>query len=498
MEIPAIIDNCVRVDANYLGIDLTEQILDELTLLNPAWLEAQRRNGWGSEEIPKKLILADLDGDQLVMPRGYAYEFKLLLREHGHRVNWIDRRKWRRGAPFGYERFSYRDHQIVAVRRMRHHQQGIYEAPTGSGKTVAVCGLIWELHPAKAIVLVDKIELLHQWQREFIHHTGCPEALVGQIGQGKWNERRFTFATVQTLRRALRDGRIGPSWFKQWDLMDLDECHHVTAETIMELVSLFWARYRLGNSATPDRQDLKFDIALDVIGDVVHSEAEAELRAQGIIVAPKVQRVVTNFSFPYRRAHESGPQGQCEVEGCRKSYYHTHKNNYYKLRQALVANRARNSLVAATILEQVKQGPHVHLVISDEILHLEFLIDAFVKAAKWMKIDPPPTYLLTGKTSKARRREILEAVNSHVDCVLFSTIAKEGLDVPMIDRIYLPFPGRQPAATEQKIGRGTRARTGKGETIIFDFCDANIKLLRRQFKNRRTKVYDKLGLEVIL
>jgi superfamily II DNA or RNA helicase len=498
VEIPAVIDNHVRVDGNYLGADLTEQILDELTLLNPAWVEASKRNGRVNGDISKHIILADLDGDTLVMPRGYAYEFKLLLREHGHTVKWIDRRKWKRGPAFGVQKFGYRPHQVVAVRRMRHHQQGIYEAPTGSGKTVAVCGLIWELRPAKAIILVDKIELIHQWRRELLRHTGCPESMIGQIGQGKWVERRITIATVQSLRKALREGRLDQFWFDQWDFMDLDECHHVTADTIMDLVSLFPARMRLGNSATPDRQDEKFDIALDVIGDVVHSEAEEELRAAGFITAPKVYRIVTDFNFPYHRDHRSGPKGQCEIEGCKISRQHSHRNNYHKLRAALVADPARNALVAAAILEQIRQGRHIHLVISDEVGHLEHLMTWYGRGAKRMRLALPPTYLLTGKTPKARRAKIIDDVNSLDDAVLFSTVAKEGLDIPMIDRIYLPFPGSQPAATEQKIGRGTRARSGKGETLIFDFCDAKLKVLRRQFKNRRTKVYDKLGLEVIL
>jgi superfamily II DNA or RNA helicase len=77
-------------------------------------------------------------------------------------------------------------------------------------------------------------------------------------------------------------------------------------------------------------------------------------------------------------------------------------------------------------------------------------------------------------------------------------VAKEGLDIPAIDRIYLPYPAKQPANTEQKIGRGTRAVAGKGICYIFDFCDINVVVLKRQFKARRYKVYDRLGLEVVL
>lgn len=500
MDIPVVIDHALRVDANYLGADLTEYILNELTLLNPAWKQAQRNKRWNDDldAIEKHILLAEFDGDTLVLPRGYAYEFKLLLREHGHTVKWIDKRTWRRGSKFGYTRLDLRPHQKVAVRKLRFHQQGIYEAPTGSGKTVAICGLIWESHPESALILVDKIELLHQWQRELRDHIGCSDALIGQIGQGKWNERRFTVATVQTLWRAYKAGKIDEAWFKKWSLVDLDECHHVTADTIMELFSLFWARVRIGNSATPDRQDSKFSISLDVIGDIVHSESESELRAAGLITAPVVHRIVTSFSFPYHRAHQSGKRGECEVEHCKKTTQHSHQNNYQKMREALVTDVMRNSLVASCLLSQVKTGPHIHLVISDWVTHLETLMIFYSRAAKRMGIEIPPTFLVTGKTPRARRKKMIEEVKRLDNAVLFSTVAKEGLDIPYTDRIYLPFPGAQPAATEQKIGRGTRAREGKGETLIFDFADVNVKPLRKAFKNRRVKVYDKLGLEVIL
>ena len=55
--------------------------------------------------------------------------------------------------------------------------------------------------------------------------------MIGQIGDGKWDERRITIATVQTLRK-----RQPPQeFFDDVDLMILDECHHVTAETLMQI-----------------------------------------------------------------------------------------------------------------------------------------------------------------------------------------------------------------------------------------------------------------------
>jgi superfamily II DNA or RNA helicase len=502
--IPTVIDTHLRVDGNLLGHDLANRVFDELTLINPEWIEAKKRNAWDLEDIPKWIILGELgtgtatNGDEIVMPRGYAMEYKLLLREHGHRVKWIDRRKWARGPRFGVQEFSYRDHQPPAVAAILKHQFGIYEAPTGSGKTTVGCAVIWRTQPRKSHILVDKIELIYQWRRMLIQHAGVPEELIGQIGDGKWDERRITIATVQTLRR--REDEIPQSWYDDVDLMILDECHHVTAESIQKLVQRYRARIRIGMSATPDRQDMRFNIALDILGDVFYSDAEDDLREAGIITAPKVFRIRTNFKYAYWGDHRSDKRGNCDKPGCKISSQHAHKNNYQKMLSALEMSRTRNALVSSCLLAQINQGPHVHLVISDHVEHLKALMAAFEHMAGSMKYNGslPPRYFLTGQTPKKERREILEALSEAEDAVLFSTVAKEGLDIPQIDRIYLPFPGKQPAATEQKIGRGTRAMVGKGETWIFDFADLNVAPLSRQFRSRRYKVYDKLGLEVVL
>jgi len=488
-----------------IGHDLAGQIFDELTILNPDWVEAKKRQQWDLEGIPKWIILGELgtgtatNGDEVVMPRGYAKEYKLLLREHGHKVKWVDRRCWHRGPAFGFQDFNYRDHQPAAVKAIIKHQQGIYEAPTGSGKSTVGCAVIWRTCPRKAHILVDKIELVHQWRRMLTQHAGCPEEMIGQIGQGKWDERRITICTVQTLRKALKDGRIDRAWFADVDLMILDECHHVTAETLMDLVQWYRSRIRVGMSAAPDRQDGKFDVALDVLGDVFYADAEDELREAGIILAPKVYRIQTGFTFPYWGDHTSDKHGNCDKPNCRIDYKHSHKNNYQALKTALVRDRKRNLLVASCVLSQAKTGDHLHLIISDEVRHLDeiqMMLDGSRNGA--IKLDCPPLYRLTGKMTKKQRAEALEGFSSSTNAILLSTVAKEGLDVPMIDRIYLPFPGKQPANTEQKIGRGTRAAAGKKDTFIFDFADVNVQVLSRQFRNRRYKVYDKLGLEVVL
>jgi superfamily II DNA or RNA helicase len=161
-----------------------------------------------------------------------------------------------------------------------------------------------------------------------------------------------------------------------------------------------------------------------------------------------------------------------------------------------VEDERRNALVIAQVLKEIFKGQHHHLIITNEIKHLELLRDQFAIAPAF--VGPIPVFTLTGQIKGKERAEIVAAIERVPAAVIFATVAKEGLDIPQIDRIYLPFPESNPKSTQQKIGRGTRIHEGKQDSIVFDFFDINVSVFRKQFRNRRFQCYDQLGMEVDL
>lgn len=510
LTIPVEVTNELRVDGNLLGHDLADQIFDELEVPNEARLKAEQANRWGWWDMPEVFQLGELDGDTVVMPRGYALQLKLLLREHRRKVIWVDRRKWARGPAFHWQhepdpRFS---HQPLAVAKMVHHQQGIYEAPTGSGKTMAVIRFIHKVRPLNSIILVDKLDLMHQWIAAIDYWLG--PGLTGQVGGGKWNDgERITVATVQTIWSEFKTSRgsdyeqLLDLWFKHFDFVNVDECHHVSAETIEHLVGRYWGRYRIGESATPDRTDGKFQITQAVLGEVIHQDDEEDLRRRGILVKPHVEVVHTNFKFAYWGDHtavydKDDKRWHCQKPGCKINREHGHRNNYQDLKDNLVYNEDRNYRVAQAVLNQIASGQHHHLVVSDEVRQLESLYEVFQRyvATDFPYLDIPPCYMLTGRVRGDQRKKMIKEIIGKSSALIFATVAKEGVDIPAIDRIYLPFPASNPKKVQQWIGRGTRSTNGKKSTVVFDFLDINVGILKSQFRSRRFKCYDKLGIEV--
>lgn len=508
--IPVVVDSHLRMPDFFLEYEAAGVAMDELTIPNKAKEIARRRKQWGWQDLPDSFELFDINGDNLIFPRGYALQLKLLLREHGYRVEWIDRRRHRKGPAF-MQRQEY-DPKFVqqprAVKRMLTHQQGIYEAPTGSGKTVAGVRFIQARRPLRSIILVDQVQLLLQWKSAFNDWLMLGGDYVGQIGDGVWDtdHHRITVAMVQSIwSRMKREPEFDwTSWYDDYDAMVLDECHHASAETLQQIVGNFTAWDRLGMSATADRLDGKFEITQAILGEVIQQDSEEELRDLGVLVKPVVHVLRTPFRFHYWSDHESTPSGLCEVPGCKRKGQHGHRNNYQKLKDAVAFDPARNSFIAAAVATQAfnaQEDRAIHFVITNEVRHIETLVGWYVKACTdtfphWAFPQP---YVLTGRVTGKKREQMIGDIQAQPGgAVVFATVAKEGLDIPRISHVYLAWPDSNPKITQQKIGRATRAADGKLGAQIFDFLDPYVPKLKQQFRNRRYKCYDKLDIEVLM
>jgi len=76
------------------------------------------------------------------------------------------------------------------------------------------------------------------------------------------------------------------------------------------------------------------------------------------------------------------------------------------------------------------------------------------------------------------------------------SLAKEGLDIPCLDRLFLASPCKYSAIITQSVGRIRRTCTGKQTPVVFDFVDTEIGFCAGAYKKRCT-AYRKMGAEII-
>ena len=159
--------------------------------------------------------------------------------------------------------------------------------------------------------------------------------------------------------------------------------------------------------------------------------------------------------------------------------------NYTKLITYLTENTARNRLIANSIERKSS------LILSDRLNHLEELMSLL--PADMREDAVMISGKMTTKKGKAQREQALEDMRSGKKKYLFATysLAKEGLDVPCLERLYLTTPQKDYAVVTQSIGRIARTCEGKGDPIAYDFVD-DIAYLVKSYKKRCT-TYRKNG-----
>ena len=97
------------------------------------------------------------------------------------------------------------------------------------------------------------------------------------------------------------------------------------------------------------------------------------------------------------------------------------------------------------------------------------------------------TVILHGKVKKQDRELALDQMRNKEKHILLATyqLAKEGLDVPCLDRLLLATPVKDYAIVVQSVGRIARVCEGKGTPVVYDYVD-DIGFLQGMWKKRCT------------
>ena len=100
---------------------------------------------------------------------------------------------------------------------------------------------------------------------------------------------------------------------------------------------------------------------------------------------------------------------------------------------------------------------------------------------------------MTSKKGKAEREQAIEDMRSGKKHFLFASykLAKEGLDIPRLDRLHLATPQKDYAIIVQSVGRIARTFDGKEQPICYDYVDG-FKMAENMYK-ARCRHYRKCG-----
>ncbi len=433
-----------------------------LTLANPDYAKKARMHLWLGG-TPKTLALYEQRGRALVLPFG-------VLRRLGEFAPAGTQYRTAFPAPvpveYGGAEVPLYDYQRRAVESAFASRYGILSSPAGSGKTQMGIALV-KRYGRRALWLTHTLDLLRQSMARAELYMG--KALIGTITEGKVGiGAGITFATVQTMSRldltAYRD---------VWDVVIVDECHRCagtpTAVTqFYRVLNALAARHKYGLSATVHRADGMIAATHALLGEVVYAVPKEDVVDK--IMQVGVKPVATGVQLDRACLNTDGTL------------------NYARLITYLCEEPFRNFNIITQI---VAEKEHACLILSDRVNHLERLM-ADLPEQMW-RDAVLVTGKMTTKAGKAEREQAIEDMRTGRKKYLFATyaLAKEGLDIPRLDRLFLTTPQTDYTVVTQSIGRIDRACEGKAPPVVYDFVD-DIGYLVRCWR-KRCGVYRKNG-----
>ena len=433
-----------------------------LTITNPDYAKKARMHLWLGD-TPAKLTLYEQQGDTLILPFGTLRTLPDCISKEGFFTSSFADAE---SVDYGGNDIPLYDYQKTAVDAVCNAQYGILQSPAGSGKTQMGIALTKKFGK-RTLWLTHTLDLLQQSKTRAEQYMD--NSLIGTITEGKVNiGKGITFATIQTMCKLDL-----PRYKNLWDVIIVDECHRCsgtpTAMTqFFKVLNNLAARHKIGLSATVHRSDGMIEATYALLGRVVYTVPDEAVGDK--IMKVGILPVGTGITIDRKCMNTDGTL------------------NYAKLISYLTENLVREEVIVNTIkLNEGKSG----LIRSDRLGHLEHLISCL--PAGMRKDAVMVSGKMTTKKGKAEREQAIEDMRTGKKKYLFATysLAKEGLDIPRLERLFLTTPQKDYAVITQSIGRIARTFEGKSDPIAYDFVD-NISYLVKSYKKRCT-TYRKNG-----
>lgn len=453
----------IKVDSVIKVINPNEKIKEyckkELTLKNP---EIQRKQAMGFwvGNIPKEIKMFSINENTITIPFGCIDDiWRIHPIKEDYEINFGEHEK----LDFPKNNLKPYDYQEKAIQQMIKSKRGILNARCGSGKSIMALEIIRRIG-YKSLIICHTTELLNQFKDYLINDLGLKKGEYGIIAAGKVEIGSLvTIALRQTLVK------IDLLQYKyEWGTIIVDECHNIAGNVTyvsqyQKILNNLSSEYRIGLTATAFRHDGLTNCMFSLINKIKAVVDENDIADK--IIKAQIKPIYTKYEIPIYATKSDGTL------------------DYTKMPTCMAEDKDRNEL----ILDLLKENENNYcLILSDRLVGLQYLRD---KLGKGLLIDGSQT----SKKAKKEREEAINKIRSKEEHYLFATLqlAREGLDIRPLNRLFLIAPTKNKAVLIQSVGRVERRDDGKETPIVYDFVDNGL-YYDKAFKSRKT-IYKKNG-----
>jgi len=319
---------------------------------------------------------------------------------------------------------------------------GIINLPTGMGKTVVAARIADYLSKKvknfRILVITTQQEILNQTINKLKEHTpfSIEEYYCRFYGDydktKKCLQKPFVLATVASLAKPEYLNLVSRNHF---DLIIVDEMHHINAETWLTITNKFKRKtYLLGLTATPFRGDI---------------EKPAKIFNNNFLVKKSLNRGIWEgyLSWPDYRIFSD----RTAYRGIKIS------------RDEICLHEGYQEVIFETYMRETPNAKTIGFVTN---------VKSAQAMSKYFTRRGVPSAFLTGKHSDRIRKKRFKDFEKGKIKILFTVgILNEGVDIPDVEAILKLNKTNSPVKFLQQFGRGLRLHPGKRDVIILDFVE---------------------------
>jgi len=377
-----------------------------------------------------------------------------------------------------------RDYQEEAVSAwISNNYRGIVSLPTGSGKTVVGVAAVVR-KPVWTLVVAFTREQMRQWRDHFI--KGCSIS-PGVIGLFYSDEKRIAPITISTYQTAFRHiGKLS----QHFQLLIVDEVHHLPADKFRAIALGMFSPYRLGLSATVTREDGRHEELFPLMGGVVYHKSPQELVEAGYLSPYRIETIKVDLT----------PDERKKFEELRKRYKELSRGMEFEELVKAAKNGDELAAEALKVRSELRQLIHnakrkiekVKEIVSKEIQKGSKILvfTQYIEQAEELgKVLGAP--VMTGETEKKVRDRNFQLFREGLERVLvLTTVGDEGIDIPDANVGIIVAGTGSKRQFIQRLGRLLRPKEGK-QAVLYEIVARGTP---EELESRRRKE----GLEDLL
>lgn len=378
-------------------------------------------------------------------------------------------------CPFLSSTIKLRNYQKDALKKWFHNKKGAVVMPTGAGKTIFAMKIIEKVN-SPTFIVVPTLDLVNQWKKEL------KKAFSIDIGEFTGNKKTLRPITVSTYNSAYINAAYLGNKFK---LLIFDEVHHLPSESFRHIAEMFASPYRLGLTATYERDDELHEELPGLIGDKIY-EISPEPLVGEYLAEYKTKKISVEFT----------EEEQKEYDDAQSTFKNYLISRNIKMRgpkdfQKIVMRSGRDPEAREAILARNK-AEKLAFNSKNKINELAKLLDKDNRTIIFTKYNNMVYKIskrflipcITYKTKKDERKEILEKFKGGIYCsIVSSRVLDEGIDVPEANiGIILSGTGSSREYI-QRLGRILRPARNK-KAVLYEIVTRNTMEVRTSYRRK--------------